>query len=146
MVTGCCLFRFKARFLRYLCVTIDVLTQGPRWLPEPYERIYLFVILNSVCGNFELSRMSLVERLSDKIPVEKENLALGAFFLHISKHVFILRRCQGEHGKEMNQMVKFFSVIKLLFLSVSLPLLKLFIFLCEGEGIYLNRHILLLVC
>ena len=28
-----------------------------------------------------------MERLSDKIPVEMENLALGAFFLHISKRV-----------------------------------------------------------
>ena len=43
-----------------------------------------------------------MERLSSKIVVGKENLASDAFVLHISKHVFILRRCQGKHGKEMN--------------------------------------------
>ena len=65
MVTGGYLFRFEAQFSRYLCVTIDVLKQGPRWPLESFERIYLFVTWNSVCGNFELSRMWLVERLSD---------------------------------------------------------------------------------
>ena len=43
-----------------------------------------------------------MERLSCKMVVGKENLALDAFFLHVSKHVFILRRCQGKNGEEMN--------------------------------------------
>ena len=102
IVTGGWLFPFEAQFSRYLFVTIEVLTRGRPLPPEAYERIYLFVTLNSICDNFELSRMSLVKRLSDKILVGKKKLALGAFFLHISKHMFILHRFRGEHGKEMN--------------------------------------------
>ena len=43
-----------------------------------------------------------MERVSSKIVVGKENFASYPFFLHISKHVFILRRWQGKNGKEMS--------------------------------------------
>ena len=43
-----------------------------------------------------------MEQISSKIVEGKENLASDAFFLHISKDVFMSRRCRGKNGKEMN--------------------------------------------